>query len=469
MKVCMIGTGYVGLVSATCFAEMGNDVVAMDIDEQRIARLLRGESPLFERGLQEMLERNLEDGRLGFTTDLAAAVRRSELIFIAVGTPTGESGASDLSFVMQAARDVAGAMNGPKIVINKSTVPVGTAERVRREIAGLTSHALRVVSNPEFLKEGAAVEDFMRPDRVIVGCDDGEAADRMRELYSPFTLSGAPILVMDHRSAEMTKYASNAMLATRISFINEIANLCEHVGADVEWVRRGMGLDPRIGRSFLFPGIGYGGSCFPKDIHALEALAREHHYPLELVPAVRKVNELQKEVLIEKMRKFYASELAQGGVSPAEATRQNFAFESDNRGLHRVRLDRSEEKPFSGRTFAIWGLSFKPQTDDIREAPSLVIIRRLQRLGARVRAYDPEAMEAARRELGDGIEYAETHYAALDGADALVLVTEWHLFRNPDFERVKSLLRQPVIFDGRNQYDPAEMREKGFFYFAIGR
>ncbi|MDA2927595.1 UDP-glucose/GDP-mannose dehydrogenase family protein [Acidobacteria bacterium AH-259-G07] len=439
MKICVIGTGYVGLVAGTCFAETGNDVICMDVDEKKIALLQRGKVPIYEPGLQELMRRNLQEERLRFTMDLPGAVNNSLIIFIAVGTPAGESGSSDLSSVLEVAQSIAKAMDGYKIIVNKSTVPVGTAEKMRQEISSLTRFQFDVISNPEFLKEGAAVEDFMKPDRVVVGAEEVRAVEIMKELYAPFTRTGARILVMDTRSAEMTKYAANAMLASRISFMNEIANLCDHLGADVHWVRQGLGSDRRIGSSFLFPGLGYGGSCFPKDIKALINVARENDYPLKLIKAVEEVNELQKEVIINRILKFYSSKLA------------------------------GDRSPVKGKTFALWGLSFKPQTDDLREAPSRVIIEQLLKLGGKIQAYDPEAMKEAGKIFGKKIRYAKNNYEALRDADALILVTEWNEFRNPDFQKMKKLLKYPVIFDGRNQYDPQEMKELGFLYFSIGR
>ncbi len=474
MEICIIGTGYVGLVTGACFAEMGNEVIGVDIDADKIEQLRRGQVPIFEPGLAEMLQRNIRQGRLAFSTNLKKAVQKSGLIFIAVGTPPGKDGAGDVGAVLSAARQVARALDSEKIVVLKSTVPVGTTQRVKEEMEALTGWPIQVASNPEFLKEGAALDDFMRPDRVVIGTNDAGAAEILRELYAPFTRTGAPILVMDPRSAEMTKYAANAMLATRISFINEIANLCERLGADVNWVRQGVGLDQRIGRSFLFPGVGYGGSCFPKDLDALVALGRQSGYQLELIPAVRSVNERQKQVLIDKILKFYSSESSASQPPPsrrggAKSKLPAPGLEVNNQDLHQMPAPVEEGKPLRGKTFAVWGLAFKPQTDDIREAPSLPMIERLLQLGARVRAYDPEAVPQARRVFGDRISYAESHYKALRGADALILVTEWHLFRNPDFEKVKSLLRQPVIFDGRNQYNPRELKQLGFRYFGIGR
>jgi UDPglucose 6-dehydrogenase len=512
MKICVIGTGYVGLVAGTCFAESGNDVLCMDVDNNKIEALKRGEVPIYEPGLEEMMRRNVAEERLRFTTDLTEAVQSSLLIFIAVGTPPGPDGSPDLTYVMNAVRGVACTMNGYKIIVNKSTVPVGTADRVRAEMSEHTRFQFDVVSNPEFLKEGAAIEDFMKPDRVVIGTYEVRAAEIMKELYAPFTRTGAPVLVMDPRSAEMTKYAANAMLASRISFMNEVANLCEHVGADVNWVRQGMGFDSRIGSSFLFPGVGYGGSCFPKDVKALIALAREHNYPLKLVGAIEEVNQLQKSVLVDKIMKFYCSPLAEqldelkkvpvavaqaaepatvGQVSSlsAESLRSSGEYSyllslnsnqlldmtmtKKDLGLSsrlvKARAEQANGSPVKGKTFAMWGLSFKPQTDDMREAPSVIIIEQLLKLGAEVQAYDPEAMEQARSFFGKRIKYARTNYDALKDADALILVTEWNMFRNPNFEKIRGLLKYPVIFDGRNQYNPIEMRELGFLYFGIGR
>ncbi|MFZ0430565.1 MAG: UDP-glucose/GDP-mannose dehydrogenase family protein [Acidobacteriota bacterium] len=439
MKVAVIGTGYVGVVAGTCFAETGNDVICVDVDQAKIERLQKGEIPIYEPGLEEMVVRNNREGRLVFTTDLADAVRRSLIVFIAVGTPAGEDGSSDLRYVLTAAEEIARAMDGYRIIVNKSTVPVGTADRVREVVARHTRFEFNVVSNPEFLKEGAAIDDFMKPDRVIIGHDDVRVAELMKELYAPFTRTGAPILLMDNRSAEMSKYAANCMLASRISFMNEVANLCETVGADVHAVRQGIGLDRRIGPTFLFPGIGYGGSCFPKDVKALIRTGEEHGYSLDLIKTVEQVNENQKLVLVEKiLRHFCPGRSAEPGV-----------------------LD--------DRTFAVWGLSFKPRTDDMREAPSVVILERLLQLGAVIQAYDPVAVEAARRIFGDRVRFAKTNYAALDGADALLLLTEWNVFRNPDFPRILRTLKQPVIFDGRNQYNPDELTDLGFMYYCIGR
>ncbi|MCZ6484737.1 MAG: UDP-glucose/GDP-mannose dehydrogenase family protein [Acidobacteria bacterium] len=457
MKICVIGTGYVGLVAGTCFAETGNDVICMDVDEKKIAQLQKGKIPIFEPGLQELIRRNEQEERLRFTTDLPWAVKNSLIVAIAVGTPSGEDGSSDLSYVMEAARAIAKAMDDYKIIVTKSTVPVGTADQISQEISSLTAFQFDVVANPEFLKAGAAVEDFMKPDRVVIGVSEPRVAAIMKDLYAPFTRTGAPILVMDTRSAEMTKYAANAMLASRISFMNEIANLCEHTGADVDKVRHAIARDRRIGASFLFPGLGYGGSCFPKDVKALIHMGREKNYPLTLIQAVDEVNELQKHIIINKILRFYSPEAA-----------------TSHQQLHSFSLSDIEKQygansPVKGKTFAIWGLAFKPQTDDMREAPSRVVIEQLLALGARIQVYDPEAMREARKIFGKKIRYAKNNYEALRDADALILVTEWNEFRNPDFKKMKGLLKDPVIFDGRNQYSRREMQELGFVYFAVGR
>ena len=444
MKICVVGTGYVGLVAGTCFAETGNDVICMDVDEEKIAGLQKGKLPIYEPGLQELIRRNVQEERLRFTTDLPWAVQNSLIVSIAVGTPQGDGGSSDLSYVMDAVRSIAKAMNDYKIIVTKSTVPVGTADRITQEISALTAVEFDVVANPEFLKAGAAVEDFMKPDRVVIGATNTRVVEIMQDLYAPFTRTGAPILVMDPRSAEMTKYAANAMLASRISFMNEIANLCERTGANVNMVRQAIAKDRRIGASFLFPGLGYGGSCFPKDVQALIHLAQENDYPLKLIQAVEEVNELQKRVMIHKILDFYSSE--------TDKNKQD-----------------ADHSPVKGKTFAVWGLAFKPQTDDMREAPSRVVIEQLLALGAKIQAFDPEAMKEARKIFGDKITYAKNNYEALKGADALILVTEWNEFRNPDFKKMKDLLKAPVIFDGRNQYSRREMRELGFDYFGVGR
>jgi UDPglucose 6-dehydrogenase len=431
LKIGVVGTGYVGLVVGACLAETGNTVVCVDNNQAKIDALRRGEIPIYEPGLNEMIPRNVAEDRLRFTTDLAEAVRSSEVLFIAVGTPQDEDGSADLTYVLQVAEGIAKAMDGFKIVITKSTVPVGTAAQVKKKLAEGTKHPFAVVSNPEFLKEGTAVDDFLKPDRVVIGTDDPKVEQTMRQLYEPFVRTGNPIMVMDHASAEITKYAANAMLATRISFMNEIANLCDQVGADVREVRHAMGRDSRIGPSFLFPGVGYGGSCFPKDIKALVRLGMDHEVEMRVVEAVDKANELQKVILVPRLERVL------GGLQ--------------------------------GKTIALWGLAFKPKTDDMREAPALSIIEQLLAKGASVRAYDPKAGHEAKRTLGSRITYCSRSYEALKGADALLVVTEWNEFREPDFARMKSLLRRPVIFDGRNIYDPAEMKRQGFEYQGIGR
>ncbi|PYQ12377.1 MAG: UDP-glucose 6-dehydrogenase [Acidobacteria bacterium] len=431
MRIAVVGTGYVGLVVGTCLAENGNTVVCVDNDEGKIAALRRGEMPIYEPGLDEMIPRNVAEERLSFSTDLAAAVRASEIVFIAVGTPQGEDGSADMTHVLAVAEGVGRAMNGYKVLVNKSTVPVGTARRVREVVSRLTSHPFSIVSNPEFLKEGVAIDDFLKPDRVVVGTDDPRAEAVMRELYAPFVRTGNPILVMDLASAELTKYAANAMLASRISFMNEIASLCDRVGADVGEVRKGIGTDSRIGSSFLFPGIGYGGSCFPKDVKALRLMGREAGLPLHVVTAVDLVNDAQRVVLVPRI------EAHLGGLP--------------------------------GKVIAVWGLAFKPRTDDLREAPALAVIEALLARGAAVRAYDPKAVPAARRLLGDRVTFCHRSYEAVEGADALVLATEWNEFREPDFERVRALMRRPAIFDGRNIYNPRHLRELGFHYEGVGR
>ncbi|MGH7963988.1 MAG: UDP-glucose dehydrogenase family protein, partial [Candidatus Binatia bacterium] len=428
MQLVMIGTGYVGLVTGTCFAEGGNDVVCVDIDERKIAELRSGKVPIYEPGLEELIRRNTENGRLHFTSDLASAVKGCLVCFICVGTPSDQDGSADVRMVLQAAADIARVMPGYRVVVLKSTVPVGTADRVRETMAALTDHPFDVVSNPEFLKEGAAVDDFMKPDRVVIGGNSERALSLMKELYTPFVRTENPILVMDNRSAEMTKYAANAFLATRISFINEVANLCEKVGADVADVRRGIGSDRRIGHYFLFPGVGYGGSCFPKDVRAVIRTAEEGGVNFSLLKAVEAVNERQKHLLVEKVHAHFGESLR-------------------------------------GRKFAVWGLAFKPRTDDIREAPSLVIIEELLTAGAEVAVHDPEALSRAREIFGKRVSYHRVNYDALPGADALLIVTEWNEFRRPDFARMKALLKTPVIFDGRNLYEPSVMRQEGFTYY----
>lgn len=433
MRICVVGTGYVGLVAGTCFAETGNDVICVDIDEAKVEALRQGEVPIYEPGLEELIKRNVEEGRLAFTTDLSTAVRHALVCFIAVGTPQGdEDFAPDLSAVWAVARSIGECMDGYRVVVTKSTVPVGTHKRVAKELASATDHPFDVVSNPEFMKEGAAIDDFLKPDRVVIGCADERAGEIIKDLYSPFCRSGAPILVMDNASAEMTKYAANSLLATRISFMNEVANLCERVGADVSQVRQGMGFDSRIGPAFLYAGLGYGGSCFPKDVRAIINTAETNKSDFTILRAVDQVNNRQKKRLFQKVETFYNGSL-------------------------------------NGRTFGLWGLAFKPRTDDMREAPAIGLIEDLLASGCTVRVHDPEAMEVARKIFGDRITYHRQNYETLDGADALLVVTEWNEFRRPDFDRVKQLLKEPVIFDGRNLWEPASMQKIGFNYFPIGR
>ena len=431
MKIAVIGTGYVGLVAGACLAENGNDVICVDKDEAKIATLEAGGMPIYEPGLEEMVRRNASEQRLTFTTKLKDAVRQSEIVFIAVGTPQGEDGSADLQHVLGVAHEIGKAIEKYTIVVDKSTVPVGTAKKVHAAVASETSVPFSVVSNPEFLKQGAAIDDFMKPDRVVIGCDEERAGEMMRALYAPFTRTGAPIMVMDTPSAELCKYAANAMLATRISFMNEIANVCERVGADAEAVRKAVGSDRRIGPSFLFPGIGYGGSCFPKDVKAMLRSAADEGYDFKILHAVEAVNVLQKSRLVEKMQAHFGD--------------------------------------MKGKTIALWGLAFKPKTDDMREAPAITIVDSLLAMGASVRAYDPEATDTARRVFGDRITYCNHGYDALTGADALAVVTEWSEFREPDFKKIKQSLKSPVIFDGRNIYSPDQMRGHGFQYFSIGR
>jgi UDPglucose 6-dehydrogenase len=439
MKITVIGTGYVGLVSGTCLADVGNDVLCLDVDAEKIRILNSGGIPIFEPGLEAMVARNKAAGRLRFTTSIEEAAAHGAIQFIAVGTPPDEDGSADLQYVVAAARSIGRHMTDYKVVVDKSTVPVGTADKVRAAIAEELQKRnadlpFAVVSNPEFLKEGAAIEDFMKPDRIVVGSNDARATDLMRQLYAPFQRNHERLIIMDVKSAELTKYAANAMLATRISFMNELANLAEKLGADIELVRQGIGSDPRIGYHFLYPGCGYGGSCFPKDVQALERTAREAGQELKVLQAVEAANEAQKGVLTAKIVRRFGADL-------------------------------------SGKTFAIWGLAFKPNTDDMREAPSRVLIADLLARGAKVRAYDPVAMHEAQRVCGaePGLGYANSPMAALDGADALVIVTEWKEFRSPDFAAMKSSLKSAVIFDGRNLYDPAVPRAAGFEYHAIGR
>jgi len=431
MRIAVVGTGYVGLVVGTCFAETGNRVVCVDVDEDKIARLNRGEVPIYEPGLQELIERNREEERLLFTTDIKGAIADCTVVFIAVGTPRGDDGSADLKYVLQVAESIGKHMTGYRLVVDKSTVPVGTSRKVAAEIAKHTNHPFDVISNPEFLKEGTAIDDFMKPDRVVIGTDEPRAAELMKELYSPFVRTGKPILVMDPESAELTKYASNAMLATRISFMNEIAQICDRVGAVFSRVREGVGTDSRIGYPFLFAGVGYGGSCFPKDVRAIIQTAKEVDYEFRILDAVEQVNRVQKSYLFEKIDKHFGSDL-------------------------------------EGKHFAIWGLAFKPRTDDMREAPAITLIDSLLGAGATVTASDPEAIGEAKVCFGDRIRYEKHPMRAVEGADALILVTEWSEFRHPDLEELRELLRQPVLFDGRNIWSPSRMREAGFTYYGIG-
>jgi len=433
MNIAVVGTGYVGLVTGTCFAETGNNVICVDNNAQKVESLKNGKIPIFEPGLDLLFERNTKEGRLHFTTDLRSAIDKAQIIFLALPTPPGENGSADLSYIMGVARELSGMISDYKVIVDKSTVPVGTAEQVAALIAEkLPKKMFDVVSNPEFLREGVAVEDFMKPDRVVIGARSEKARKVMKQLYEPFVRQGNPIYFMDERSAEMTKYAANAYLATRISFMNEIANLCEKVGANVDQVRMGMGSDNRIGKRFLFPGIGYGGSCFPKDVQALAKTASDFSYDFKILKSVMRVNTIQKGTLTKKIRRHYKNELA-------------------------------------GKTIAVWGLAFKPNTDDIREAPALVIIDELLALGARVQVFDPEAMEHVKVIYENRIVFAPSMYEALQDADCLCIMTEWSEFRNPDFERIGGMLQAKVIFDGRNVYDLQQMKHLGFHYVSVGR
>ena len=433
MQIAIIGTGYVGLVTGTCFAETGNQVKCIDIDEAKVARLRKGETPIYEPGLEGLLQRNIKEQRLEFTTDLAEGISKAQIIFLALPTPPGKDGAADLQFVLGVAEQLSTLIASYKVIVNKSTVPVGTAERVHTVLAQkLDTSLFDVVSNPEFLREGVAVEDFLKPDRVVIGTSSERARGMMKELYQPFVRQGNPIYFMDERSSEMTKYAANAYLAMRISFMNEMANLCEKANADVDDVRMGIGSDSRIGKRFLFPGVGYGGSCFPKDVQALAQTAQEFDYDFRIVKTVMGVNDRQKLILGDKIKNYFGNDL-------------------------------------SGRTIAVWGLAFKPETDDIREAPALELINDLLKSGASVRAFDPEAMENVSRQFGDRVYFAKDQYDALTGVDALVIVTEWSEFRNPDFERIAGLLKHQVIFDGRNVYALDKMETLGFYYQSMGR
>jgi UDPglucose 6-dehydrogenase len=433
MNIAVIGTGYVGLVTGTCFAETGNHVVCVDIDENKVEKLRSGIIPIFEPGLELIFERNTRQGRLEFTTSLSEGIKDAEIIFLALPTPPGGDGSADLSYVMGVARDLSDIITDYKVIVDKSTVPVGTAEKVHAVLAEKLDESLfDVVSNPEFLREGVAVDDFLKPDRVVIGTSSAKARDRMHRLYEPFVRQGNPVYFMDERSAEMTKYAANSYLATRISFMNEIANLCEKLGANVDMVRLGMGSDSRIGKRFLFPGVGYGGSCFPKDVQALAKTAQSNDYDFSILNAVMNVNKKQKHILAEKIINYFNGDL-------------------------------------KGKTIAIWGLAFKPNTDDIREAPAITIMDQLLEAGATIRAFDPEAMENIKALYGDRITLVDDQYEALIGADVLAIITEWHVFRSPSFSVIKELLKNDAIFDGRNIYDVEEMEKEGFYYESIGR
>ena len=431
-RITVVGTGYVGLVTGTCFAETGNQVVCVDIDAAKVERMRNGEIPIYEPHLDILFERNIQANRLTFTTDLAEGIKGAEIIFLALPTPPGEDGSADLSYILGVADQLGNLLEDYKVIVDKSTVPVGTADKVQTAIAKNARVQFDVVSNPEFLREGFAVDDFMKPDRVVIGTSSIRAQKIMEQLYKPFVRQGNPILFMDEKSAELTKYAANSFLATKITFMNEIANFCEIVGADVDKVRIGIGSDDRIGKRFLFPGIGYGGSCFPKDVHALVNSGNEHSFSFEILKAVMAVNESQKTILMPKIKNFFRGDL-------------------------------------KGKKIAVWGLAFKPDTDDIREAPALYLIDELTKEGATVSAYDPEAMKNVSQLIGDKIDYAENEYDALINADALLICTEWGIFRNPDFDRIASLLKDKVIFDGRNLFEAEEMNEKGFYYNSIGR
>ena len=432
MKITVIGSGYVGLVVGTCFAQTGNDIVCIDNNRKKIATLRKGISPIYEPGLEEMMRTNLREGRLSFTSNLKQAVQSTDILFLALPTPQSEDGSADLQHVLAVAKEIGKFMNGYKVIVNKSTVPVGTADKVRAIIARQTAFEFDVVSNPEFLKEGNAVNDFMKPDRIVVGSSSARAIEAMRQAYAPFIRTGNPFIVMDERSSELTKYAANSFLATKISFMNEIANICERVGADVEMVRKGVGSDPRVGSQFLFAGVGYGGSCFPKDVAALAKTSQDYKYEFAILKSVRKVNQTQRQLFLKKVEGHF-------------------------------------EGKVNGKTIAVWGLSFKPNTDDLREAPSLTIIRELLAKGAKVQVHDPIAMKEAKHILGSTVKYCANNYGALKGADALLVVTEWNEFRTPDFKRMKALMTAPVVFDGRNIYDPKAMAECGFTYYGIGR
>lgn len=431
MKICVIGTGYVGLVAGACLADMGNDVICVDNNKDKIEKLQNAIVPIYEPGLEELIKVNTSENRLHFTTDITSAVQKSEVCFIAVGTPQGEDGSADLQYVFQVAESIAKSMNGYKVIVDKSTVPVGTAEKVSKIIKDNTDYDFDVVSNPEFLKQGSAVDDFLSPDRVVIGSNSNKASAIMQEIYSPFFRTGNRVIVMDVKSAEMTKYASNSFLAVKISFMNEIANLCEKVGADAEMVRVGMSTDSRIGNKFLFPGLGYGGSCFPKDVKALVKTGSENDCEMSIIKSADNVNKKQRQYFIDKITKKFGEDL-------------------------------------SGKIFAVWGLAFKPKTNDMREAPAITVINALLEKGAKVQAYDPKAMESAEFIFGDKISYAKNSYDALKNSDALLLLTEWNEFRHPDFDIIKNLMKTPIIFDGRNQYNRSRITSWGFEYICMG-
>ena len=433
MNIAIVGTGYVGLVSGTCFAETGNNVVCIDIDAKKVLRMQNGEVPIYEPGLEVLFERNTKQGRLSFTTDLAEGIKNAEIIFLALPTPPGADGSADLKYVLKVAEDLSHIITDYKVIVDKSTVPVGTADKVYgRLAANLDESFFDVVSNPEFLREGVAVDDFMRPERVVIGTSSSKAKKVMERLYNPFVRQGNPVIFMDEKSAEMTKYAANSFLATKITFMNEVANLCEKVGANVDMVRIGIGSDSRIGKRFLFPGVGYGGSCFPKDVKALAKTAQENNCDFRILQSVMDVNEDQKSILSRRIKNYFGESIA-------------------------------------NKTIGIWGLAFKPNTDDIREAPALTIIDELLKAGAQIKAFDPEAMENVKALMGDKIILCDNQYDAIEGTDALAVVTEWNVFRTPDYDRIMSSLREPVVFDGRNVFDPVDMKERGFVYSSIGR
>ncbi len=432
MKVCVVGTGYVGLVVGTCLAEMGNDVICVDNDIEKLNRLHQGIIPIYEPGLEDLIKVNVREKRLTFTSDIKTAVEKSLVCFIAVGTPQGEDGSADLKYVYEVAKSIGQSLNGYKVIVDKSTVPVGTADEVTKIIKAETAEEFDVVSNPEFLKQGAAVDDFLKPDRVVIGSNSPRATEIMQELYAPFLRTGNPVIIMDVKSAEMTKYAANSFLAVKISYANEIANICEKVGADAEMVRIGMCSDKRIGTQFLFPGLGYGGSCFPKDVKALLKTAKDNNCEYQLLKSADEVNKRQRQIFIDKILSRFGTDL-------------------------------------TGKTFAVWGLAFKPKTNDMREAPAITIINALLERNAKINAYDPKAFDSAKFYFGDKITYLNSSYEALEGADCLLLLTEWNEFRRPDFDKIKSLMKNPVIFDGRNLYDPKRLSQRGFEYICVGK